>query len=32
MEFLEANGRRIAYERRKGTGPGVVFWAAFARI
>jgi pimeloyl-ACP methyl ester carboxylesterase len=29
MEFLEANGRRIAYERRKGTGPGVVFLGGF---
>jgi pimeloyl-ACP methyl ester carboxylesterase len=29
MEFLDANGRRIAYERRKGKGPGVVFLGGF---
>lgn len=29
MEFLEANGRRIAYERTAGKGPGVVFLGGF---
>ena len=29
MDFLEANGRRIAYRRTDGTGPGVVFLGGF---
>ena len=29
MEFMEANGRRIAYRRTEGAGPGVVFLGGF---
>ncbi|WGI22731.1 alpha/beta hydrolase [Amylibacter sp. IMCC11727] len=29
MDFLEANGRRIAYRKTEGTGPGVVFLGGF---
>ena len=29
VEFLEANGRRIAYRKTEGSGPGIVFLGGF---
>ena len=29
VDFLEANGRRIAYRKTEGSGPGVVFLGGF---